>query len=245
MININKKYMTTTAIGIIILSSFLFFTQNVEQIKHEDKKIIQEEVPEVKIETKTEIKTKNPIIVEKPVIKQEEIKIPEKKVYKPEYPDFEVFEQSETPKEERYTKNFNRFTQDFHKVKIRSDGTVPITNEQFSLDNPQNFSAMNGYIPGIFSLDFLQKDITEIEVISTLESISGVEVVEAIKDTYGFTVTFNISKLTQGEIYELEKNIKANRYIDFIEKRIITLPEYNTREYKKAREKYESDMDEI
>jgi len=59
--------MTTTAIGLIIISSYLFFTQNVEYIKHEDKKIIQEEIPEVKIETKTEIKTKNPIIVEKTI----------------------------------------------------------------------------------------------------------------------------------------------------------------------------------
>jgi len=67
VININKKYMTTTAIGLIIISSYLFFTQNVEYIKHEDKKIIQEEIPEVKIETKTEIKTKNPIIVEKTI----------------------------------------------------------------------------------------------------------------------------------------------------------------------------------
>ena len=241
MININKKYMTTTAIGLIILSSFLFFTQNVEQIKHEDKKIIQEEIPEVKIETKTEIKTKNPIIVEKPIVKQEEIKIPEKKVYKPEYPDFEVFEQSEAPKEGKYTNNFNEFSSDFQKVKIRADGIVPIKNEKFNLENPQGFDSMYGYIPGVYSLDFLEKDITEMKAISTLESIYG------IKNTYGFTVIFNVSNLTQGEIYELEKTIEANGYIKYIEKEFIIIPEYNTPEYNtpennKSRNQYNSNL---
>lgn len=242
MININKKYMTTTAIGIIILSSFLFFTQNVEQIKHDDKKIIQEEVPEVKIETKTEIKTKNPIIVEKPIVKQEEIKIPEKKNYKPEYTDFEVFEQSEAPTEGWYTDNFNEFSSDFQKVKIRDDGIVPLKNEKFNLENPQDFNSMYGYIPGIFSLNFLQKDITEIEIATTLESITGSEVIKVKKLPYGFIVDFNVSDLTQGEIYELEKTIKANGYIQYIEKNFIIIPEYNTQENNKAREKYNSNL---
>lgn len=238
MININKKYMTTTAIGLIIISSFLFFTQNVEQIKHEDKKIIQEEIPEAK----TEIKIKNPIIVEKTIGKQEEIKIPEKKVYKPEYPDFEVFEQSEAPKEGWYTDNFNEFNQEFQTVKIRSDGIVPLKNEEFNLENPQGFDSMYGYIPGVFSLDFLQKDIAELEVISTLESISGVDVVKVIKGTYSYTIIFNVSNLTQGEIHEIEKNIKANGYIKYIEKEFIIIPEYNTHENNKARNQYNSDL---
>lgn len=234
--------MTTTAIGLIILSSFLFFTENVEQIKHEDKKIIQEDIPEEKTETQTEIKTKSPIIIEKPVVKQEEIEIPEKKIYKPKYPDFEVFEQLEAPKEGKYTNNFNEFSSDFQKVKIRADGIVPLKNEGFNIENPQDFDSMYGYVPGVFSLDFLQKDITEFDVISTLESISGVEVVKVIKNTYSYTITFNVSNLTQGEIYELEKTIQTSRYIKYIEKEFIIIPEYNTTENNKARNQYNANL---
>lgn len=184
-------------------------------------------------------------INKKTIPKQEEIKELPKKTYKPEFPDFEVFEQSEAPIEGRYTKNFDRFSLDFHKVKIRSDGIVPVTNEVFNPENPQTFSAMSGYIPGVFSIAFLQTDMKEHEVISTLESISGVEVAKATKGTYSYTIIFNVSNLTQGEIYELEKNIIENEYIYYIEKKIITLPEYDTRENRKIREKYESDMDNL
>jgi len=247
VININKKYMTTMAIGFILLSSssFLFLIQNEVVTEKSDKQIIQEEIPEIQIETKTEIKIQNPVIVEEIIKVQEEFKKIEKKVYKPKYPDFEVFEQLEDPKEGKYTKNFNRFTKEFQTVKIRADGIVPITNEKFNLDNPQTFSAMSGYIPGIFSIALLQTNMNEHEVISTLESISGVEIAKAKKGTYSYTIIFNVSNLTQGEIYELEKNIKINTQIDYIEKKIITLPEYNTRENKQVREKYESDMDNL
>ena len=211
MININKKYMTTTAIGLIILSSFLFFTQNLEPIKHEDKKIIQEEIPEVKIETKTEIKTKNPIIVEKPIVKQEEIK------NNPIY---------------LYTKNLSDKNIENATYLIREDNWIPYYIETIDENNVYS-PAFYGEIADEYNIEF-DNIITDIENLKIdLENFLGFNI-KTIKASGKSGIFIKIDQqLTPKEVEYIKNNISKFQNVIWSDINSGILPEYQTEYYKK------------
>jgi hypothetical protein len=211
VININKKYMTTTAIGFIILSSFLLFTQNVEQIKHEDKKIIQEEIPEVKIETKTEIKTKNPIIVEKTIVKQEEIK---------------------NNNISLYTKNLSDKNIENASYLIREDNWIPYYIEPIDENNIYS-PAFYGEIADEYNIEF-DNIITNIENLKIdLENFLGFNI-KTIKasGTSGVFIKIN-QQLTAKEVEYIKTNISKFKNVIWSDINSGILPEYQTEYYKK------------
>ena len=203
--------MTTTAIGIIILSSFLFFTQNVEQIKHEDKKIIQEEIPEVKIETKTEIKTKNPIIVEKPIVKQEEIK------NNPIY---------------LYTKNLSDKNIENATYLIREDNWIPYYIEAIDENNIYS-PAFYGEIADEYNIEF-DNAIKDIEILKIdLENFLGFNI-KIIKASGSSGVFIKIDQqLTSKEVEYIKTNISQFKNVIWSDINSGILPEYQTEYYKK------------
>lgn len=205
MININTKYMTTTAIGFIILSSFLFFTQNVEQIKHEDKKIIQEEVPEVKIETKS------PIIVEKPIVKQEEIK---------------------NNNISLYTKNLSDKNIENASYLIREDNWIPYYIEAIDENNIYS-PAFYGEIADEYNIEF-GNIITNIENLKIdLENFLGFNI-KTIKasGTSGVFIKIN-QQLTAKEVEYIKTNISKFKNVIWSDINSGILPEYQTEYYKK------------
>ena len=203
--------MTTTAIGLIILSSFLFFTQNLEPIKHEDKKIIQEEIPEVKIETKTEIKTKNPIIVEKPIVKQEEIK------NNPIY---------------LYTKNLSDKNIENATYLIREDNWIPYYIETIDENNVYS-PAFYGEIADEYNIEF-DNIITDIENLKIdLENFLGFNI-KTIKASGKSGIFIKIDQqLTPKEVEYIKNNISKFQNVIWSDINSGILPEYQTEYYKK------------
>ncbi len=179
--------------------------------------------------------------------------IPEKvkktqQLFHPDFPDYEIFEQTEIEKlNSSYTRNApHKWDTKFKKVKILSNGIVPYTNEKFNINNPKNFNAIYGYIPGKYyiGLEALSNgEINNIENIKIyLETISSLELISIKKSEYsGYDINFDISKISQKELYNIENKIRNNLYIKYIEKSSIILEKYNNSEILEALKKHNID----
>lgn len=207
MININKKYMTTTAIGLIIISSFLFLIQYVKQIKHEDKKIIQEEIPEEQIE----IKTKKSIIVEKTIVKQEKIK---------------------NNNISLYTKNLSDKNIENASYLIREDNWIPYYIEPIDENNIYS-PVFYGEIADEYNIEFNYtiKDIENLKI--DLENFLGFNIT-TIKASGKSGVFIKISQqLTAKEVEYIKINISKFKNVIWSDINSGVLPEYQTEYYKK------------
>ena len=169
-------------------------------------------------------------------------------LFHPDFPDYEIFEQTEIRDlNDSYTRNApHKWDTKFKKVKILSNGIVPYTNEKFNINNPKNFNAIYGYIPGKYyiGLEALSNgEINNIENIKIyLETISSLKLISIKKTEYsGYDINFDISKISQKDLYNIENKIKNNSHVKYIEKSSIILEEYNNSKIIEALQKHNID----
>ncbi len=242
--NINKKkIMITTAILATIGGSLLFASQNYDiQPNHQN---IQNVVSILEAPSKTETKintnTKNP------EEKQEEKIQP---LFHPDFPDYEIFEQTEIgdiekTKDNSISENYDVYRQnyihhfrknsDFIQSKIRADGLVPLMEKKF---NPQVpfYDAILGVKPNEFYIGAYPFSQNKTNLIKYFQEITGLKIISYKKGEYFssnkpiYYLIVDLKGVTQYDMYLIRKNMMNNHTDIFMRKSYIVLPEYQNTE---------------
>ncbi|MGB2110888.1 MAG: hypothetical protein ACPHY8_03095 [Patescibacteria group bacterium] len=239
--NINKrKIMITTAILATIGGSLLFASQNYDiQPNHQN---IQNVVSilEAPSKTETKINTKNP----------ENNEGKTQPLFHPDFPDYEIFEQTEIEDIEKtkgnsISENYDVYGQnyihhfrknsEFIQSKIRADGLVPLMEKKFNLQEPF-YDAILGVKPGEFYVGAYPFSQNKTNLIEYFQEITGLKIISYKKGEYfsnekpSYNLIIDLEGVTQYEIYLIRKNMMNNHTDIFMSKKYIVLPEYQNTE---------------
>lgn len=239
-----KNIMITTAILATIGGSLLFASQHYNT--QTDHKNIQNVVSILEVPTKTETKTHTN--TKNPENKEEEEKT--QPLFHPDFPDYEIFEQTEIEdiektRDNNFSENYAVYRQnyiqhfrknsDFIQSKIRADGLVPLMEKKF---NPQVpfYDAILGVKPGEFYIGAYPFSKNKTNLIEYFEEATGLKIISYEKGKY-FTndkpiyyLIVDLEGVTQYDMYLIRKNMMNNHTDVFMRKSYIVLPEYQNTE---------------
>lgn len=232
MININKKYMTTTAIGIILFST-LFSLLNLDR-----------KIEDVKIDTPDEILIHQETKIKKEVIKKPEVK---KESLKPEIVEtkIEIKEDSSGPQilyyngKPDYSQFYNINNTDERIANaeyiVRDDYYVPNTIEPFDEEKPY-IPALLGEIANEYSIYYENAFKNGEQKVNELENMLGYKIIDydVDKSKTQINIKINLPEKTAQEVENVKEALKQmylNKDIDDFFVNSGPLPEYNNEKY--------------
>lgn len=232
MININKKNMTTTAIGIILFST-LFSLLNVDR---EMEQVQIDEPDEIVIHQETKIKEE---VIKKPEVKKE---IPQPKVVEVKK---EIKEEPSGPQVLYY--NGKPDYAQFYSINntderianaeyiVRDDYYVPNTIEPFDDEKPY-IPALLGEIANEYSIYYESAFEDGEQKVNELENMLGYKIIDYDIDGYNayINITLELPTKTAQEVENVKEVLKQmylNKDIDDFFVNSGPLPEYTSEKY--------------
>ncbi len=170
--------------------------------------------------------------------------------FHPDFPDYEIFEQTEIgdvekTKDNSISENYDVYGQnyihhfrknsEFIQSKIRADGLVPLMEKKL---NPQKpfYDAILGVKPNEFYIGAYPFSQNKTNLIEYFQEITGLKIISYKKgdyftnDTPSYNLIIDLEGVTQYEIYLIRKNMMNNHTDIFMNKKYIVLPEYQNTE---------------